>query len=202
MPVNYFDYASAPFETDIKFIFENFEAENRDCKGFKNSIRSLLVDNILRNMSFEEADDEDDLDDGVARNPLPPRPKIGNNHVSHLKYMLMEKNLIPGSNDDEIFSKARFSGLPYMLDKEYFNEAFILQEESGATKEFNKVLLKLVEESSDDQIDREEMLKYVDESKRVDDEEEAVDARSNLTKTWAGLSNMFKFQVKYFHTFC
>ena len=42
--------ASSPFQTAIKFIFDGFQNEE---VTFSNTIRSLLVDNILNNLDFE-----------------------------------------------------------------------------------------------------------------------------------------------------
>ena len=41
--------ASSPFQTAIKFIFDGFQNEE---VIFSNTIRSLLVDNILNNLDF------------------------------------------------------------------------------------------------------------------------------------------------------
>ena len=49
------NYVSAPFQTDISFIFQGFDVEIENCEGFKNSIRCLLVDNILKTMNFDES---------------------------------------------------------------------------------------------------------------------------------------------------
>jgi len=45
---------SAPFQTSIKFIFENFDD---GVVYFSNTIRSLLVDNIVQNLHFITKDE-------------------------------------------------------------------------------------------------------------------------------------------------
>lgn len=188
-----YDYSSAPFEEDVKFLFRDFEIENSKCKGFSDATRSLLVDNILKNMMFDPKDDEDD-DDDVPKLHKNIKPMRTNNTdlISRVQEKLIEKNLIPGNED--LDGKSIYSGLPYMLEKEYFNEAFILHEESNSAKEFNKVLEKLIQETPDDQIDRADLLQYLDESKKAEENLDANDARSKLTQTWSSMKNIFRLQ--------
>ena len=42
----------APFAKDIRYIFENFEEDIQKSKGFSNTIRSLLVNNIMNNINM------------------------------------------------------------------------------------------------------------------------------------------------------
>lgn len=42
----------APFAKDIRYIFQNFEEDITKSKGFTNTIRSLLVNNILENINM------------------------------------------------------------------------------------------------------------------------------------------------------
>jgi hypothetical protein len=42
----------APFQKDIFYIFENFEENIEKSKGFTNTIRSLLVENILNHIKI------------------------------------------------------------------------------------------------------------------------------------------------------
>ncbi len=43
----------APFQKDIRYIFQNFEEDFENSIGFTSSIRSLLVNNILNNLNFQ-----------------------------------------------------------------------------------------------------------------------------------------------------
>ena len=119
------DYVSAPFQTDIRFVFQGFEADDiKNCKGFKNSIRSMLVDNILKNMNFDETNNDNEDDDVNLKNFLrdviesaatakrAPQPQF--NVLTTLATKLRNPN-----DDNVIKQKAKhsilFSGLPYML---------------------------------------------------------------------------------------
>ncbi len=42
----------APFAKDIRYIFENFDEDVQKSKGFSNTIRSLLVNNIMNNINM------------------------------------------------------------------------------------------------------------------------------------------------------
>jgi hypothetical protein len=149
------------------------------------------VDNILKNMMFDPKDDEDDDMPKPHKNVKQLR-KNNADLISRVQERLIEKNLIPGNED--LDGKSIYSGLPYMLEKEYFNEAFILHEESNSAKEFNKVLEKLIQETPDDQIDRAELLQYLDEGKKAEEDLDANDARSKLTQTWSSMKNIFRLQ--------
>jgi hypothetical protein len=195
-----YDYLSAPFEADIRFIFQNFEVEIKNCKGFRNPIRSLIVDNILRNMNFDPKSSNDFEISDKNRLKNIPMPLIQTrdpslNLLSQLKNKLREKKLIYGNinDDNEEENNILYPGLPYMLDKGYFNEAFILHEESNATEELNKMLNKLTEDISSDNPDRNDLLKYLEENKNKEGKKE-LDARTKLTLSWGSMKNLFKFQ--------
>lgn len=61
MKNDYIDFVSAPFQTDIKFIYKGFENDIKKCKGFSNTLRCLLVDNILKNMNFDASTEEEEV---------------------------------------------------------------------------------------------------------------------------------------------
>ena len=64
------DFVSAPFETDIKFIFKNFDHDIENSKGFNESIRCLLVDQILTNLNINISNKPNDERDTSLRSAL------------------------------------------------------------------------------------------------------------------------------------
>ena len=146
-------------------------------------------------------DDDDDDDDGEnnkrhVKSLPPPKMDPTASITSKLKQKLIEKKLIPVNDEDDESDRILYPGLPYMLEKKYFIDSFILHEESDATEELNKMLQKLSEEVSDSS-EHNELKKYIEENK--DDEEDIVlDARTKLTLSWGSMRNSFRFQVKFF----
>jgi hypothetical protein len=93
---------SGEFERSIRYIFENCDEESvKSGKSpFTTNTRSLLVDSILNNLTFKKTKKDD---------------------ASHTveQYMRDVK-----SKADSISQR----GLPYMLNEEFFDEAFVLHE--------------------------------------------------------------------------
>ncbi len=214
------DYVSAPFQTDVRFVFQGFEADDiKKCKGFTNSIRSLLVDNILKNMIFDETNEDDDVTlknvlkdviESAATTKIAHKPteqKI----LSTLANKLIEtpKGIRNPNIDNFKRQKAKqsifFSGLPYMLDKKYFDDAFILHDESGGTKVLHEIMVammmqeeELFEISENSEFLNVELLNTLDQQNdEINENKEKsadVDAREQLDRKWASLKNVFSFQ--------
>ncbi len=195
------DFLTAPFEIEIKFIFEDFEMENKDCKGFSNAIRSLLVDNILRNLSFDPQNDQDIIPEVVLNNsvlktllaPNVTQPNSNVNILSKLKQKLVEKKIVEGivyDDEDDNKDTILYSGLHYMLENEYFNDAFILHDETN--EEFDKIISEMTQENASHDANHLELLKSLSENKK--EEGPSFDTRLMLSKNWAGIKNVFRFQ--------
>ena len=186
------DYISAPFEADIKFIFEGFEVETRNCKGFTNSVRSLLVDNILKNMNFNDSNENETNDEqpfkDTLRNAIQAMA-FGQtaNPMTLAAKRLMEKNGASIKKD-----LITFSGLPYMLEKKYFDEAFILHDESVGTKQLNEIMLHMMLDDSFNNTENAEMLDYL--NKHQTKKKKGLDMRAKLDQKWASLKNIFRYQ--------
>ena len=187
-----YDYLSAPFEADIRFIFQGFEVETKDSKGFRNPLRSLITDNILRNMNF---DPKSSNEVGLENLPRPVVPSRNPDILSELKNKLKENKVFKDRNWDNNEEKNTilYPGLPYMLQKDYFNDAFILHEESDATEELNKMLHKLTSDIPSSNPDHDDLVKYLEENKNNEENKE-LDARTKLTLSWGSMKNSFKFQ--------
>ena len=196
------DSFTAPFDIDIKFIFEDFEVENKNCKGFSNAIRSLLVDNILRNMSFDPKNDQEVIPEVVLQNPVlktllaPAVEELNSNEnlLSKLKQKLIEKKIIEGivCDDQEVDKDTiLFPGLHYMLEYKYFSDAFIMHDETNQPKEFDKMIFEMTRQHATNDANHLELLKSIAENKK---EDSILDTRLMLGKTWAGMRNVFRFQ--------
>jgi hypothetical protein len=187
----------APFETDIKFIFEGFNDEISKCSIFSNTVRSLLVDNILKNLRFDPQNEEQIYDDdfeedeegeSAVENKL---SNIANKRFSKLAQKMLHKNLGIGNNANMIHA-----GLPFMLDKKYFNDAYILHEENDGYKKLGQILLHL---SQDGQAyNTIEIVKEIEQNEKntqsLNEAKSLSDTRSRLDYSWAGFINLFKFQ--------
>jgi hypothetical protein len=120
-------FVSAPFQSDIKFIFEGFEVVLDKSKGFRNTTRSFLANNILQNMDFKPEEKsryyqlkKEKNEDGESTDFVSPISQVKQRMLS-LKKELLEF-------DDEYVMT--YPGLPYLLDRKYFDDAFILHNES------------------------------------------------------------------------
>ena len=101
---------SAPFQTNIRFLFEGFNKDISKCKGFKISLRNLLVDNILKTMMFDTSSNFE---------CVKPIDESEKSYQERLKK--------PKSDES---SNSQEAGLPYMLENKFFNDAFLLHEEN------------------------------------------------------------------------
>lgn len=200
-----YDALTAPFEIDINFIFENFDDKTEDCKGFSNAIRSLLVDNILRNMYFDSKNDQKEIPDNILGNTVLKELLAPNNLQADsssdifkkLRKKLVEKKMIRGFTfdiqDDETFD---CPGIHYMLDRKYFDDVFILHDETKEHKEFDNMLFEL-KHGHHGRIDSKQiqMLKQVDHNRKENDNKKTLDIRSQLSNSWGSLKCAFRFQV-------
>jgi hypothetical protein len=190
------DYISAPFKKDVRFIFKGFEADIDKCQGFRDATRSLIVDHILRNMNFnpEENGEDDNVIDTAKKLTSGIKDSIdASDATTYMKQFVARKlNL-----EEDEQSTLLYPGLSYMLDKEYFNEAFILHDEGDASEEFNQVLTKLIDEISNEK-DKKEMQRFLEDRKKRAKQEEkdnpSDDPRTKLTQSWAHIKNIFKNQ--------
>ena len=105
---------------------------------------------------------------------------------------MISKKLGKNSNKGDNYG-IRYPGLPYMLEKNYFNEAFILHTESVGRKHLNEIILHLMQ---DDSYNNSEIIK---EFQRMHDNYDDsgqlnTDDRSRVDNKWASIRNLFKFQ--------
>ena len=198
--------ASAPFQADIKFIFEGFNLDIKKCKGFKNSIRSLLVDNILKNMKFDASTDDDQVEENNVMQDIIDLAIDDEDSESYKERLaIVNQKIVKGNisqtvekknknnenkekdpNLDNEFNSTTLSGLPYMLEKKHFKNAFILHEESDSNKFLKEIMVNLKWNKSKILI---QDLKNMSAKKEKDNSRQLLDA------SWASLKKAFLNQV-------
>ncbi len=187
-------FVCAPFEADIKFIFEDFEVDTEKCKGFNNKTRSLLVDNILKTMNFDPSSSIIVVNvlAGLFKgfNAQSIETSTNSNFLSKVTQKLLLKNITLGLDKSGNNSIA-FAGLPYMLENKYFNEAFILHEESEGNIILNEIIVHLLQDKT---YDTSEYIKELKENNSLFFQNSKKDPRTILEQSWASLRNLFKFQ--------
>ena len=109
------------------------------------------------------------------------------NMIDTLKEKLIAKKLIRGYENEEK-NKILFSGLPYMLENEYFNNAYILHDESEINKDLNEILLETIKN------DKTRNLKELKNLFENTDKILSEDRRAELHRKWANLGYMLRFQ--------
>jgi hypothetical protein len=153
----------------------------------------FIVDHILNNMSFDplNGNSDDDDDDEIIEENIETSEFIGLDSnlslIDSLKEKLIAKKMIRGYEIDEK-NTLLFSGLPYMLEKEYFNNAFILHDESEITKDLNEILLETIKTDKSKNLN--ELKSLIDRKNKNLIE----DIRLELNLKWAKFANLFKFQ--------
>ena len=192
---------SAPFQVDIKFLFEGFDVDIKNCEGFNKAIRSLLVDNILKTMHFSESSEEKgtgenfliSLLDSVITKQNKESSEIHRRNSSIIEKKLNFRNLLDYTDDDNLNNQIIYTALPYMLKNGYFNDAFILHEESKNLEALKDIMLHVLKnpvEYADP--------KYIIQSfqDRMNSEGTSEnDTRKELDRTWASIKSMFSKQV-------
>ena len=128
--------------------------------------------------------------------------KEATDQISYMTRLIEEKLGIDETREKNVIS---YSGLPYMLDKSYFHDAFILHEESDATKEFNEAFIKLVQELEGGDNEKESMLKYLKKrrnmARKIERQSPILpDNRSQLRDNWAQMKNILRFQVQLLYS--
>ena len=184
----------APFEADIKFIFEGFEVETEKCNGFNNKMRSLLVDNILKTMPFNPSSPIGEVnilaDLFKSFNAQKIDASNNSNFLSKVTQKLLLKNMTLGL--DKLGNNSMtFPGLPYMIQNKYFDEAFILHEESEGHVLFSEIIVHLM---TDKTYDTSEYIQELEKNNNLLFQNNKIDPRTLLDRSWASLINLFEFQ--------
>jgi hypothetical protein len=114
------------------------------------------------------------------------------NELSKVTQKMILKHVIQGSDRKENNS-VFVAGLAYMLDKKYFDDAFMLHVESEGHKQFDEIIFNLMQ---DDTYETSEIIKELDTYDNSDNikNDENNDIRTILDKSWANFGNLFKYQ--------
>ncbi|CAF0912236.1 unnamed protein product [Brachionus calyciflorus] len=176
-----YDIVSGQFESDISFMFQGYGEKN---EIFDNRLRCLIVDNILINLTYKENNHDivSTLDDEIKSTVY------SNLKLDNCSKDFLEK-IIKKSDNFNNTPKTFFRGLKYMLDNKYFDDAFILHEESSHYLQVKKFFKKYNNKNSEDK-ENSDLLHKI----KVILESNKNDLRKNLHTKWAKLSNIFKFQ--------
>lgn len=177
-----------------------FEGIDDDEKGpFNNTTRMLLVDHILKNLTFStdriraKFNYDDCIREIVYKNltsdkQLAAAFRTGGTTSGHDKHGF-NANLLSNFFVHEHYSdsKTLYRGLPYMLDKTYFHDAFVLHEETS----HHMYLKYLTKRRKNVFILPFPAVQRVLESIRAS---EKTDYRTILQNTWASFRNLLKYQ--------
>jgi hypothetical protein len=195
--------ASAQFQADIRFVFQGFEVDINDCEGFPSSQRNLLVHNILKTMTFSEGNNEslverENILKTVIDSVVKREHKEGSDSYRKISSIKNRRNTIRNLLDfgEKDNNKALYSALPYMLKKNYFDDAFVLHEETKSSKAFKDVIVHIMKNESNYSLKANELVPRLLEQLKNNKEDEKNDKSSRriLDQTWASLKNLFKNQ--------
>lgn len=166
---------SAQFERSIKYLFDVFD-EKHTREPFSNTLRSLLVDNILKNFSFKQVKN---------------------------KYNSFRRNR---NGDNDVFSEdfknfrssqtKRFAGLPYMLSEGYFDDALILHDRTNHLLTLGEMVQSVARDDMEHFENQMDFFNYISlENNHTKSGDKApIDIRKELHLKWAKLSNFFRYQ--------
>lgn len=154
-------------------------------------------------MNFDSTTEEDEVPlKDVLRNVI---DSVALDKVSQPNILSTVAKRLPTEkklSDKNKFS-VLFSGLPFMLDKKYFDDAFILHDESGGTKQLHDIMFQMMvfEEEFYDKENVEQLNSLEEETVTIRSEKaiadsSAIDMREELDEKWASLKRIFTFQVK------
>jgi hypothetical protein len=165
----------------IKFIFDGFE---NDRVPFSNTIRTLLVDSILNNLSFVSKNKPElkDLKKGNFQKVMETQLNLENKNDQNDKdpeYGVFKKDFLKTQQ-----------GLPFMLNQNYFDDAFCLHDRTNFYPHLEKMLINMKKTEVD----------YYSPSiagvfmKDKNEGQISEDKRKNLQSKWASFRNIYKFQ--------
>ena len=198
-----FKYASAPFQTDIKFIFEGFDVDIKNCTGFEKSTRSLLVHNILQKMIFDESNEDCNIGDNVLISLLESvisKQTYAGSEYDRKRSLIIDKklklqNLLQYNDDNYFNNELRYTALPYMLKNKYFNDSFILHEQSSQhSNAFNDIIFHMIKNQPDFSKYALVLFQSLKEPKKIE-KTIFLDTRKDLDDNWARIKNIFRTQV-------
>lgn len=150
---------------------------------FSNTIRTLLVDNILNNLNF------------VSK----PKPRIKDLKIKNFQKEIENQLNLQNQNDSDnhdpeygefkkYFLKTQ-QGLPFMLHQKYFDDAFCLHDRTNFYPHLEKMLITM---KTSEKNFYSSVADIFVKDKGTDQINE--DKRKILQSNWASFKNVFKFQ--------
>ena len=125
----------APFQKDIRYIFKNFEEDVVKCVGFDNSIRSLLVHNILANIKLHFTVTSEKFRDSISKMIVEGSLKENQLNKETIRKLSLRTMSIPGHYDfKNIYLNHHFKISTGFFFKFYTFSLFLL----NSIKAFNK----------------------------------------------------------------
>ena len=193
----------APYEPSIAYMFQGIEdAEHPGGPFSDNRLRILVVDNILNNVSFLTRSEQNEVrrarsfsyssnvniayddDERVVTRDGIVVVEAANNNES-------EADMI----DDyfRTFSLIRHKmsvtkNLPFMLQGGYFDDAFVLHDESSHSEHLRTLLLSMDQQAQHSDHDALTHFRIFEENQHHEDK------RLDLHDSWASMGNMFNEQ--------
>ena len=165
------------YENSISFLFEGINNLDDESEPgpFSSTIRSLLVENIMTYLYIDNGD-------------------LKKKHILK-KIKSIIKEIIKNNEQDQDQVEINYlkeldnnNGLPYMIDKGIFIDAFILHDESNFHLHIKEILEHRNHEYEDDVIEPETNLNFNEDGQQIND------VRLDLHDNWAHFKNIFKFQ--------
>jgi hypothetical protein len=161
---------TADFDRSVKYLFQDFSENENSKEPFSNTVRILLVDNILKYFSFS----------------------LNSKERKNLERYDKSNDMF---EDFKIFkkkSKKEFTGLPFMLNEDYFDDAFVLHDRTNHLLTIGE----LIQHVNQTAIMNESGHAVYSDSLKIDRDkkDEFFDYRKVLNDKWARLSNFFRFQ--------
>lgn len=157
----------ACYEKSMKSLFVGFDDEKIAPDLFSNTIRSLLVHNILNNIEMH--------------------------HLKRTKILLTLRNLINNDLIEDLVDNNESSsfdrGLDFMISEKIFKTAFVLHDETS-----HMAVLQDLMEKAGSLNNTAQYFNAINKNFKFERLNKEQDIRLDLAAKWAHIKNLFKFQ--------
>ncbi len=189
---------SAEFDETLKGFFEGFDEKpsKGDPGPFSSTIRSLLVDNILKNVTFLKKNYAN-LNNTSTNNPQINESvnTLETNRKNKTIDKFAKRHIMEFQNKKKMFNFNSKSGLPYMLEEGYFDDALILHDQTDHYVYIQQIIESLDNQEDDDVLTEEDFNSLSMKPKTAENNQTYKgDIRKELHKKWASLKAFYKLQ--------
>jgi len=196
---------STEFDETLKGFFEGFDEKQSkgDPGPFSSTIRSLLVDNILKNLTFlkkKPANLNDKTKTTSTSNKNPNVNESVNTLETNPNKTVMDKfskrHINEFHNKKKMFNFNSKSGLPYMLEEKYFDDALILHDQTNHYVYIQQIIESLDNQQDDDDVLTEEDFNSLSLKPKTAENNQTYkgDIRKELHQKWASLKAFYRLQ--------